>query len=297
MKTIPGALQTMLDSGVTTLCHCWRITRTDGAVFGFTDHDRQLSFGDTSYLPDTGFTPSDVTTSLGLAVDTMEVEGAISSDVITAADIATGLWDDAGAEIYLVDWSDTDNRVITKKGSLGEVTRGELAYGAEIRSLAHRLNQNEGRTYGRLCDAVVGDTRCTIDLTATGNHGAGTVASADSDRIVIVAGLGDFNDGWFAQGLMTWTSGANQGTAVEIRRHAVLRDGTVSLTLWQRAAQPIAAADTFTITVGCAKTFVTCRDKFANGANFRGFPHIPGNDAALGVAKSSETNDGSSFFN
>ena len=43
MRTIPPALQTRLDSGVTTLCRCWVITRADGVTQGFTDHDDDIT--------------------------------------------------------------------------------------------------------------------------------------------------------------------------------------------------------------------------------------------------------------
>jgi len=36
MKQFAATLQTHLDSGTTTLAWCWRLTRNDGAVFGFT---------------------------------------------------------------------------------------------------------------------------------------------------------------------------------------------------------------------------------------------------------------------
>ena len=39
MKTLLPALQAHLDGGATTLAWCWRIERSDGVVFGFTDHD------------------------------------------------------------------------------------------------------------------------------------------------------------------------------------------------------------------------------------------------------------------
>ncbi|MCU0890414.1 MAG: phage BR0599 family protein, partial [Sandarakinorhabdus sp.] len=29
---------------------------------------------------------------------------------------------------------------------------------------------------------------------------------------------------------------------------------------------------------GCDKRFATCRDRFGNGLNFRGEPHVPGGD-------------------
>jgi uncharacterized phage protein (TIGR02218 family) len=55
-------------------------------------------------------------------------------------------------------------------------------------------------------------------------------------------------------------------------------DDGVTVALWQAMPEPIAEGDTFTVTAGCDKRFATCRDRFDNTANFRGFPHIPGND-------------------
>ena len=42
MRIIPAALQEKLDSGVTTLCRCWVLTRRDGVKQGFTDHDEDI---------------------------------------------------------------------------------------------------------------------------------------------------------------------------------------------------------------------------------------------------------------
>lgn len=292
MKTVPAGLADLLASGVTTLCRCWRLERRDGVVMGFTDHDRQLCFAGVAYEPETGFTAAETETSLGLAVDTMEVSGAVSSERITDDDIALGLWDNADVEIWIVDWTNVENRVIDKRGSIGEVTRGDLAYEAEIRGLAHRLNQERGRTYQRLCDAVLGDGRCRVDLSNPAFCGSGEIASSTDDRLLAVSGLDGFAGGLFTHGLLTWTTGANAGASVEIRGHSAAR-----LVLWRRTALPVQASDRFSITAGCDRSWDMCRMRFANGANFRGFPHIPGDDFALGIAKKDEVNDGGSLFN
>jgi uncharacterized phage protein (TIGR02218 family) len=55
--------------------------------------------------------------------------------------------------------------------------------------------------------------------------------------------------------------------------------------------------DAFRIAAGCDKRFSTCREKFANAVNFRGFPHMPGNDFVLRVARQGEPGmDGGSLF-
>jgi uncharacterized phage protein (TIGR02218 family) len=43
----------------------------------------------------------------------------------------------------------------------------------------------------------------------------------------------------------------------------------------------ITLGDGFFIQAGCDKQFVTCRSKFGNGVNFRGFPAIPGDDTIV----------------
>lgn len=61
--------------------------------------------------------------------------------------------------------------------------------------------------------------------------------------------------------------------------------------LWQRMAEPIAPGDTFLIAAGCDKQFSTCKAKFDNLANFRGFPYVPGNDFMLSAASRQGKND------
>lgn len=291
MKTVPPGLAAMLASGVTTLCRCWRIQRQDGEVFGFTNHDRTLSFAGIDFHPETGFTASESEDRLGLAVDTQEAAGILSSSAISEADIALGLWDNAKVTVFVVDWSDVTNRVIERAGVLGEVARGPLAYSVEVRSLAHHLNQSTGRTYQRQCDAIVGDSRCKVNLADPAFSAAGTVVSAAGLRLLTVAGLDGFASSWFSRGVLTWTSGANQGARQQVDRHFRAAD-MVRLGLWQDAALPIEAGDGFTVTAGCDTSWATCRAKFANGSNFRGYPHIPGNDFVLSVAKQENDNDG-----
>jgi uncharacterized phage protein (TIGR02218 family) len=144
-----------------------------------------------------------------------------------------------------------------------------------------RLNEESGRLYTATCSADLGDARCTVDLGNPAFHGSGTVAALAGASAFRASGLGSFDDAVFTAGKLTFTSGANAGFAVEVKTHRLALDG-VLIELWQKAPEPIAVADAFTVTAGCDKRFSTCRDRFANGVNFRGFPHIPGNDFVIG---------------
>jgi len=295
MKNVSADLQAHLNSGTTTLCWCWNIVRNDEATLGFTDHDTPLIFDGVTYEAVSGFTASEVQSALGLAVDNLTVLGALSSGAITEADLAAGLYDNASIEIWRVNWSAPDMRVLMRKGNLGEVKRGKTGFQAEVRGLAHLLNQPVGRAYGYSCDADLGDVRCTIDLNNPLYRGVGTVAAITDQRRFTASGLDDFADQWFAGGKLTWTSGANANRAMEVKRHGVV-GARVSLELWQQMSEALAVGDAFIVTAGCDKQFGTCKAKFANAVNFRGFPYMPGNDAVTSYPTQSQVLDGGSRY-
>ena len=294
MRIIPPAFQAKLDSGLTTLCRCWIITRGDGVVQGFTDHDEDVTIGSVTCAAGTGLTGSEATQKLGLAVDTSEISGALSADTLNEDDLAAGRYDAAAVEVWLTDWSEPDLRVLIAKGSLGEVKREGTAFSAELRGLSDRLSQQTGRLFTTTCSADLGDARCKIDLTAPAYRGSGIVASVTATSSFTASGLDAFDVGWFSAGKLTFTGGANTGSSVEVKTHR--NDGVVLLDLWQAMPEPVTAGDAFVVTAGCDKTFATCHGRFANVVNFRGFPHIPGNDFVMTYPVQGEPgHDGSSL--
>lgn len=294
MKELPAGLATSLASGVTTLCTCWRLERADGTVLGFTDHDQDVAFGGDDYLAESGLSASAWAATMGLSVDTIDAHGALSAEALTEDDLARKLWDNASVTVFRVDWSDTSDRAVVFSGSIGEVERGPLAFRAELRSLSHALNQPTGRIFGRTCDADLGDGRCGVDLDDPAFSAAATVASAFSRAVFRTAGLDAFAAGWFRAGRLVWTSGANQGAAVEVKRH-IAAGGQRQIETAEEMPFPIEAGDAFRITAGCDKTVETCKAKFDNLANFRGFPFMPGNDWIMSYPTREDGNDGGSL--
>jgi uncharacterized phage protein (TIGR02218 family) len=292
MKSFPAPLQTHLESGTTTLAWCWRLTRNDGAVFGFTDHDRPLSFDGTTFEPESGFTASEIRSGSDLSVDAQEAEGVLTSTTITETDILDGRWDNATVEIWRVNWADTTSRALLRRGAIGQVRRGRLHFVAEMRSLAHVLGQTIGRTFQASCDAALGDARCGVDLNAPAFKASGTVVSLSGDRGFSVSGLSGFAEDWFALGTLHWLAGANTGRKAEVLSHA-LSGADVIITLLEVPVRLIEVGHTFNIFAGCDKRFETCQAKFANAINFRGFPHIPGQDTIIRYAAKGDANSGS----
>jgi uncharacterized phage protein (TIGR02218 family) len=235
-------------------------------------------------------------TTLGLATGGGEVDGALSSDLLTEDDLANGLWDGASVEIWLVNWSEPDQRVLLDVATIGEVRRSEFAFTAELRSAASLLDQETGLLFQRLCSADLGDRRCKVALTAPDFACDGAVITS-----TISAGFSATLDhaypsGFFTGGKLTFTSGNNSGVTCQIKDHIVV-ETNISFLLWTPLAHPIAAGDRFTVTAGCDKTLHTCRYKFNNLANHRGFPHMPGNDIILSYPNSNDPIfDGGSLF-
>ena len=290
MRDISDILAARL-SGATTLCHCWRLVLGDGSRMGFTDHDRDLTFDGLVHAAASGLEASEVETSLGFSVPGGEVAGVLMAAALTEADLSSGRYDGATIETWLVDWSSPDGRVLLDIGALGEVSRSDTAFTAEVRSLAQAFDEPQGRLYQPQCSADLGDGRCKASLAAAPFRIACQLLAMEGGSALRLAASGQAS-GWFSGGSVF--SGARRlGT---IRDHAE-RDGACFVTLWSSLAAPPAVGDAITLVAGCDKSFETCRLKFANQANFRGFPHMPGNDLILSYTKAGEVGmDGGSLF-
>jgi uncharacterized phage protein (TIGR02218 family) len=289
MIALPPGLESHVQLESTTLCFCWKVTRKDAVKIGFTDHDETLSFDGVSFEPESGFNASAAEASLGLAVSTMEVEGALNSSRITEADLSSGVFDGAQVETWLVNWQDPTARARLRVNFISKIEMSGGLFKAEMKSRTHMLDKRIGRTIRRHCDAELGDSRCKAALagfTASGTVlGVATVADFSSDD------LGAFVDRWFDHGALTWTSGANTGQTSVVSQFE--KQGLAQrLVLWRPPAQAIAIGDGFSVVAGCDKAFATCREKFANTLNFRGFPHLPGNDAAYAYVDGEGVFDG-----
>lgn len=282
MLNLPPALAAHLAGGVTTLCRCWRLIRKDGAIFGFTDHDRDLAFAGTTFAASSGLAPSEVDAHLGLAVSTGEVAGALVAAEISESDIAAGLYDDATVESFLVNWAAPDQRQRVEIASIGEIRRSEAGFVAELRGPMHRYDQEQGRLFTKSCVADLGDARCKVALAAhTVTAPVADVTTRLSLRITLPA---EMPAGRFTSGRISFTDGPNAGHIRQISLHGTA--GTVDL--WDAFPHAVQAGDVATLVAGCDKTFATCQGTFANAVNFRGYPDIPTPDFILTYARPGE---------
>jgi uncharacterized phage protein (TIGR02218 family) len=284
MRNLDAGLAAALAQGATTLCHVWKVTRADGVALGFTDHDRDLIVDGVLYAARSGLDAAETQSALGLAATTADVAGALTSDAISEADLADGLYDGARVERWRVDWSDATRRVLLDVSDIGEVRRTQERFTAELRSLTHHLDQERGRLYQGLCSAEFCDARCGLSLAA---HSVAATALAGCTESRLLVSPTALEPSALVGGVVAMASGASRRVRASLQNAAVLE-----IALWAPLSHVPTPGEQITLTAGCDKRFETCRDRFANAVNFRGFPHIPGADYALRFAQADGSADG-----
>ncbi|QUS35159.1 DUF2163 domain-containing protein [Falsirhodobacter algicola] len=284
-----------LATGATTICRAWAVERSDGAVFGFTDHDRDLAFEGVSFRANGALTARALQQSTGLSTDNSEALGALSDAGITEADILAGRFDRAEVRCWRVNWADPEARRMEFRGALGEITRVGGAFTAELRGLAELLNQTQGRVFQRGCGAILGDAGCGVDLTQPGLFAVAPVATISERRVLTFAGLTAYDDRWFERGRLRVLTGAAAGV-IGLVKNDRLSGAARTVELWEAIGPALEPGDSVRLEAGCDRRADTCRLKFDNFINFQGFPHIPGEDWLASYPVSSGSNDGGSLF-
>ncbi len=271
MKSASANLATHLAGSVSTLALCVKITRRDSAVFAFTSHSSDLVVSGTTYIAAQGsFSPQMIHTAGDMSVDNTDIEAIIDSAYITDEDLNAGKFDYADVELFVVNYKALGDGIVRlRKGTLGEIESRGYVFRAELRGLMQHLQQVIGRVYSKRCDADLGDSRCGVSLAA---HTVASSVTAVTSKQQFTAAAVPSRVG----GLLTWTSGNNNGLKMEVQSMVGL---VVALSL--PMPYTIQIGDTFSVYAGCDKLPETCLNVFNNIVNFRGFPFIPGNDRAL----------------
>ncbi|MCR8546578.1 DUF2163 domain-containing protein [Salipiger sp. P9] len=270
-------LHAHLAGGLTTVARCWAVTRRDGTRYGFTDHDRDLSFDGLVFRADTGLSAMALQQATGLAVDNTEAMGALRDDALSDADIEAGRFDGAEVVSWLVNWREVAQRRMLFRGTIGEIRRANGAFHAELRGLTEALNRPVGRVFQTPCAAVLGDGTCRVDLSEPGYVHETALLAAEESRSFRLGDLNGFEEGWFQRGRLEVLSGAAAGLGGTVKRDRVW-NGERAVELWEPLGAPVQPGDLIRLSAGCDKRFETCRLKFNNLLNFRGFPDIPEED-------------------
>ena len=257
-----------MQTDVTTTAWCWKLTLQDGAVMGFTNHDRDLVINNITYEASSGFEPTAVDTTNDMATDNLDVTGMLDSERIKATDISNGRFDFAEVEIFLCNWAKvTDPVLILRRGTIGRISHGKNGFQAEVRGLLEAFQQAAGLAYQKQCRAQFGDSQCGLNKAAYTFTGAVTSISQDGSFSTDLTQ----EDDYFSYGVIRFD---RTGEEMEVKKYSQTGGG-ISLFL---PVLSFAVGDTFSVSAGCDGNFSTCKTRFSNVFNFRGEPFIPGND-------------------
>lgn len=271
------ALINHFKTGSTTICRAWMVRRKDGMIFGFTDHDDDLIFDEIVFAARTGMTALALQQTTGMAVDNTEVTGALRDDSLTEEDIIAGRYDGAEVKAYIVNWADVSQRSVIFAGTFGDIVRSDGEFRVELRGLTAALNTQSGRVYHSACGAVLGDEQCKLNLAPETMSIIAPIEKVRNGRNFHFLNVNGFQNGWFDGGQAIIIDGIGNGQIGRIKSDTKQGDFR-KIDLWQSFGVEPKENDRIRLVPGCDKLASTCQNKFNNFLNFRGFPHIPGED-------------------
>ena len=277
-----ATLRTQKDAPV-LMADCYTLTLRTGAVLTYTSADVPIVLNGATYLANSLLIDGlQYRCSVGLDVDKQQVTiAARPTDTIGGIPflqaIRNGVLD--GCEVqrdraFLTAWGTAPVGSVTLfKGRVSTVdsvgrTTAQITVASDLVLLDIDMPRN---LYQPTCNHVLFDSGCGLIKNAWGS--AGTVGDGATSLSVPWSGSSNA----FAQGTITFTSGANTGVTANIKTATAS-----ALTLSYPLPNVPAAGDGFTAYQGCDHTLATCTAKFANAGNFRGFPFVPVPETAFG---------------
>jgi uncharacterized phage protein (TIGR02218 family) len=247
----------------------WRVTRRDGVTLGFTGHDRDVWLDGVLHRAAPGMLPSAVRRTADLSADSVEVQGTLTHDAISAADLSAGLFDGAQVQLGIVDW-ETGDLATLYRGEIGAISEVAAGFSAELLSAKAQLDADPVPRTSPTCRAQFCGPGCTLS-TARFTHELRVSTIDLTANAVSFAGGPAADD--IRDGSLRWVDGTQAGQS-----NAVVEVDGAMLVL-ERALDPgIAVGDLARVREGCDHTIATCAGRFANSVNFQGEPFVPGND-------------------
>jgi len=284
MLTHPSNLIGITSQQVMRLSYAWQITRVDGTILRFTDHNRVVTIDSNEYTPVGGFDSSAYREQDALRESEIQFNGVIQSSYVIEADLIAGRYEEAEVLEYLFDWRvPWAGSIQTTKFWISNLKFNGEVWQASLTDVSRYLRQRVGEVFGRTCPHQLGDSRCGVNLAGFTVSSVRVVGMVDGEkrRIILANSVdlgGGFIDDYFTEGEVEMTSGDNDGLKRDVKLYTQA-DRRIEL----QVPFPfiVAPGDTFDIIAGCNKLRTTCIGTFSNIDNNGSFPFIPGNDRVL----------------
>jgi uncharacterized phage protein (TIGR02218 family) len=283
MKTHTTELKALIESGRFFRADLYTLTLIDGTIVRTTDADIDLKWGGNTFTTCKPlFKREKISVSLGFEVDELSVT-VIPNDTDTLVGTSWGVAIRNGAldgaellveKAYLSVWPVIVGVLHGFEGGVSDIDACGAEYRMAVKSAMELLNIDMPRNlYQSTCLHTLYDSGCTLSR-ATFTLSS-TVTGGGSYNGFTASGLGQ-PAGYFDQGVIGFTSGANNGIRRTVKSHGA---GGVLMFSLPLLSTP-QAGDTFTIYPGCRRTEQVCIDTFNNRAHFKGYPFIPAPETA-----------------
>lgn len=292
MKTHSPALIALLNgSAQFIMADLYTITLVTGTVLRYTSADIDITHAGATYSARGPLIQrGTVRTVLGLEVDKLDLTISprlIATDLTAAhtlngqpfiAAALSGALDGAMVTLhraFLSSWSQPPvGAVVMFHGQVSDVSGSRSSLSVDVKSALELLNTKLPRNlYQASCMHTLYDAGCAVNKAALTVNG--TVTGTNGTGQWLQSGLNQ-SLGWFDQGVLTFTSGANAGVQRTVKAFAT---GQFWFVLPLPSAPTV--GDAFSVYPGCDKTQTTCSAKFSNLPRFRGFPYVPVPETAI----------------
>ncbi len=262
----------MITSNVTTIAYCWLIKLKNGAQYGFTDYSHEISFDNVVFDPRGIIKNSAIQSDTSIAADNFEIHGMIDHAVITKEDVLSGLYDQAYVEFSAVDYLYPENRAILKSGYVNQIRIVDDKFYFNIVGLIDRAKCTVSKCYSETCRAKFADVECGVDKNSHLIKGViAQIISQDKVKVKFTDESSKYR-GLFHNAKMDISSGAG-----EVKMIVSGFNNNIA-TFYQNIPEDIKQGDSFVLYPECNKSFQACVEIFNNAINFRGEPHVPGQD-------------------
>lgn len=296
MRTATAALRTLLDSKVALgSADLYTITLSDGTTLRWASTDVDIVFDSNTFSAVGPIVERNTwTMSHKMEVPTLEIRVLANNDAIfdiggvNIKSLAHNFGFD-GATVLLQriywpasgPWGDTSvglGAITLFTGPVGAIMISSTGITIKAKGANVIFNQKFPRDlYQPSCNNTLFDSACTLNKAA--NTYSTTVAfGSTKTHINFPGGTAPVSVNNLLLGTIRFTSGPNNGVTRSIK--AVASGPDVIMMSYPLEFTPGVGND-IEVTVGCDKTPGVCNARFANLANFRGFPYVPESSIAF----------------
>lgn len=270
-----SAQQNLIEQQTQCLARLFTLTRVDGTVLRFTDHDKALIDWDgNTFSPTDGPTTTAIRTESGLQEQNADLLGVLSDSAISREDVLAGRYNECEITIALVDWRFPwagGQAIRTTTVWIDRVSFAGDEFQAEVSGVTRFLQRRKGQLFTVSCWKELGSTECGINLSSYTDASC-EVDTEEGNHFKFTSSDPTGATGLYDDGYIEWTSGNNDGLKFPVKSWD---SSTQEIVLRVPTPLPIQVGDEFTIVGGCNKSASDCDTKYSNLAEHGGWRFLP----------------------